>query len=68
MAMGMRMRVGVIVGVGGYHGRMLYCNIQKVYQARRDHFPQASPANRPIIDRITDPGARGLKHRQLAPP
>ena len=33
MAMGMGVRMGVIVGVGRYHPWMLYCNIWEVYQA-----------------------------------
>ena len=54
MAMGVRM--GVIVGVGAYHPRMLYCNIQEVYQAA-PAIPRikASPANSPMRDNNTDP-------------
>ena len=56
MAVAVRMTVGVIVGMGGYHIRMLYCNIQEVYQAA-PVIPRikASPANSPIIDNATDP-------------
>ena len=56
MAMGVGVRMGVIVGVGRYHPWMLYCNIWEVYQAAPTN-PRikASPANRPIIDKTTDP-------------
>ena len=54
MAMGVGVRV--IVGVGGYHPQMLYCNIQKVYQAApTTPRIKASPANSPAIDSTTDP-------------
>jgi len=52
MGVGVRM----IVGVRGYHPQMLYCNIQKVYQAApTTPRIKASPANSPAIDRTTDP-------------
>jgi hypothetical protein len=56
MAMGMGVRMGVIVGVGRYHPWMLYCNIWEVYQAAPTN-PRikASPANSPTIDSTTDP-------------
>jgi hypothetical protein len=56
VAMGVGVRMGVIVGVGRYHLWMLYCNIWEVYQAAPTN-PRikASPANRPIIDKTTDP-------------
>jgi hypothetical protein len=56
VAMGVGVRVGVIVGVGRYHGRMLYCNIWEVYQAApTSPRIKASPANSPTIDSTTDP-------------
>jgi hypothetical protein len=52
MAMGMGVRMGVIVGVGRYHPWMLYCNIWEVYQAApTSPRIKASPA----IDSTTDP-------------
>ena len=51
VAMGMVVRVGVIVRVRGYHPRMLYYNILRVYRAgayqcaRRKH-RQLAPANK----------------------
>jgi hypothetical protein len=56
MAMGMGVRMGVIVGVGRYHPRMLYCNTWEVYQAApASPRIKASPANKPIIDKTSDP-------------
>jgi hypothetical protein len=56
VAMHVGMRVGVVVGVGSYHVRMLYYNIEEVYQAApTTPRIKASPANSPIIESTTDP-------------